>query len=61
MLFTRWEVRTGKYFVDVSRPRRRPRDIFETETKYFCLIYMSHVYPELAKDKMAISADRNLS
>jgi hypothetical protein len=34
MLFTGWEVRIAKYFVEVSK---RPRDVFETETKYFSI------------------------
>ena len=39
MLFTRWEVRIEKYFVEVSKTARgrRPRDVFETETKYFSI------------------------
>jgi hypothetical protein len=36
MLFTGWEVRIEKYFVEVSKGRR-PRDVFETETKYFSI------------------------
>ncbi len=37
MLFTSWEVRIEKYSVEVSKAAsgRRPRDVFETETKYF--------------------------
>ena len=37
MLFTGWEVRTGKIFCrGLKNGRgRRPRDVFETETKYF--------------------------
>jgi hypothetical protein len=37
MLFTGWEVRIEKYFVEVSKMvrGRRPRDVFETEIKYF--------------------------
>ena len=37
MLFTGWEVRTGKIFcrgLKNGRGQRR-RDVFETETKYF--------------------------
>ena len=39
MLFTCWEVRIEKYFVEVSKTvrGRRPRDVFETETKYFSI------------------------
>jgi hypothetical protein len=37
MLFTGWEVRIEKYFVEVSKTGRRPRDVFETETKYFSI------------------------
>ena len=39
MLFTGWEVRIEKYFVEVSKTARgrRPRDVFETETKYFSI------------------------
>ena len=50
MLFTGWEVRVEKYFVEVSKHiysknilsrsfarGRRPRDVFETETKYFSI------------------------
>ena len=39
MLFTGWEVRIAKYFVEVSKTARgqRPRDVFETETKYFSI------------------------
>jgi hypothetical protein len=50
MLFTGWEVRVEKYFVEVSKHiysenilsrsfarGRRPRDVFETETKYFSM------------------------
>jgi hypothetical protein len=36
---TGWEVRIEKYFVEVSKTDRgrRPRDVFETETKYFSI------------------------
>jgi hypothetical protein len=39
MLFTGWEVRIEKYFVEVSKTARgrRQRDVFETETKYFSI------------------------
>jgi hypothetical protein len=39
MLFTGWEVRIEKYFVEVSKTARgrRPRDVFETETRYFSI------------------------
>jgi hypothetical protein len=39
MLFTGWEVQIEKYFVEVSKTARgrRPRDVFETETKYFSI------------------------
>ncbi len=40
MLFTScWEVRIEKYSVEVSKTAsgRRPRDVFETETKYFSI------------------------
>jgi hypothetical protein len=39
MLFTGCEVRIEKYFVEVSKTAqgRRPRDVFETETKYFSI------------------------
>ena len=37
MLFTGWEVRTGKIPCQGLKNGRggRPRDVFETETKYF--------------------------
>ena len=36
MLFTGWEVRIEKYFVEVSKTARdrRTRDVFGTKTKY---------------------------
>jgi hypothetical protein len=39
MLFTGWEVRIEKYLVEVSNAvrGRRPRDVFEIETKYFSI------------------------
>ena len=39
MLITGWEVRIEKYFVEVSKMARgrRPRDVFETETKHFSI------------------------
>jgi hypothetical protein len=39
MLFTGWEVPIEKYFVEVSKTARgrRPRDVYETETKYFSI------------------------
>ena len=47
MLFTGWEVRIEKYFAEVSKTDfvevsktargRRPKDVFETETKYFSI------------------------
>jgi hypothetical protein len=41
MLFTGWEVRIEKYFVEISKTvrGRRPRDVFETETKYFLRVH----------------------
>jgi hypothetical protein len=35
MLFTGWEVRIEKYFVEVSKTA--PKAVFETETNYFSI------------------------
>jgi hypothetical protein len=48
---TGWEVRIEKYFVEVSKTARgrRPRDVFETETKYFSIRTDLNVFIFLSK------------
>ncbi len=60
MLFTGWEVKIEKYIVGVSKTarRRRPRDVFETKTKYhfWTVVRYREIPPAAAANQIAENA-----